>query len=71
MRHKVKLSGWVDGHIDYVNWEKDINNIKDIITGIEEFEKICEDLIAEFWDLKLIVYYEKGKSKIIYSFRLQ
>ena len=66
---RVKLSGYVDGHRDYINFEKDINNIEDLITGIKEFEKACKDLIAEFWDLKINIYNEQGK--IAYSFRLQ
>jgi len=66
---RVKLSGYVDGHIDYVNFEKEINNIEDLIGGIKEFEEIQKDLIVEFWDLKLVVFNEQGK--IVYSFRLQ
>lgn len=49
---KVKLYGGVDGHIDHVSfeWEGD-----DIQEGLKEFLGVCDQLVAEYWNLNIRV----------------
>ena len=67
---KVRLSGWIDGHKDYIHWsyDKDIKNLSDLKEGLNKFYADLSDLIAEYWQLYLYVY--DDNDQIIAKFKL-